>query len=437
MKRLKILIFVLIASLCYCQNVWAGISPIVTLDSSTSLDSGSAFGDIGFFLWKWVGDSTKKTPRHTLHLQLGRLTATHTDTAGTLAGNIGLLSIGNLTAAIGGSMDSALTGGSTTSSPGNLTAQAASIMAISGQSVTASVGTLTGSASVAGSQNLAGNYVIASGGILSGVAAGNTSPSVLMSGNSVQAATGLFLPTVTQIMAITGDSESVTSSGGTLLGAAGTKSALTGNSVTSSIGAFIPVVYANIAISGQSVTSQRGTLTGSGNSTANVTLTGQSVTASYPSSWGSTTSVAYGLDTTQGVLTASVGTLTNSQNVSANLLTSGASGYLLLQSGAYYLLQDSSKYLLENPAVSVTASLGTLTATVLQSASSSLTGDSATSSVGTLAGSTVSSVSATLTGNSVTSSTGTLTSVASLYLLLQDNSKYLMENGTNKILLEQ
>ena len=416
---MKLKIILIISILALCQNAFAG------------------FSDCSFLNRSWWGQGHNKHHKDritgTVLAVFGTLTATHADTAGTLPGQAVTLLPGTLTVYVS-NVGGTLAGGSTTASGGTLTPQVSQIMAISGQSLTASVGTLTGAASVAGSQNLAGNYVIASGGILSGVAAGNTSPSVLMSGNSVQAATGLFLPTVTQIMAITGDS--ATSSIGTLLAAAGTQSTLTGNPVTASIGTFTPVVYANIAISGQSVTAQMGTLTGAGNSTAISNITGNSVTASYPSNWGSTTSVAYGLDTTQTTLTAQAGTLTNSQNVSANLLTSGASGYLLLQSGAYYLLQDSSKYLLENPAVSVTASLGTLTATVLQSASSSLTGDSATSSVGTLAGSTVSSVSATLTGNSVTSSTGTLTSVASLYLLLQDNSKYLMENGTDKILLE-
>ena len=199
---MKLKIILIISILALSQNAFAG------------------FSDFSFMNWSFGPGHNKHHKDRitaTLLAVFGTLTATHADTAGNIAWAVSVTLLpGTLTVYVS-NVGGTLTGDSITASGGTLTPQASNIMAISGQSLTASVGTLTGSASVAGSQNLTGNYVIASGGILSGVAAGNPSPSVLMSGNSVQAATGLFLPTVTQIMAITGGSESVTSSGGTLL----------------------------------------------------------------------------------------------------------------------------------------------------------------------------------------------------------------------------
>lgn len=194
----------------------------------------------------------------------------------------------------GGGVSVALTGQSVTSSAG--TVAPSTTVALSGQSVTVSAGTLTPSGDIIVA--LTGQSVAASAGTLT------PSTTVALTGQSVTTAAGTLAPST--IVALSG--QSVTTSAGTL--APSTTVALTGQSVTVETGFFAIPGDKSVALTGSSLTVSPGTLTPS----TTVGLTGQSLTVTV-----GTVTVSTSVALSGQSVTISAGTVTAPQNVSVAL----------------------------------------------------------------------------------------------------------------------
>lgn len=195
----------------------------------------------------------------------------------------------------------ALTGQSVTASGGTLTPAFA--VPLTGQSATAARGTLTPTLALA----LTGSALTTAGGALTSTFA------VPLTGQVATTAPGTLTPAFS--IPLTG--QSATAAGGTLTptsGAADTNVALTGLSVTTARGSLTPAFA--VALTGQAATTARGTLTAA----FAVPLTGQAVTGS-----SGTLTPAFSIALTGQAATTAGGTLTPSSALDYTVALTGLS----------------------------------------------------------------------------------------------------------------
>jgi hypothetical protein len=176
----------------------------------------------------------------------------------------------------------ALSGQAVTASAGTLTPTAS--LALSGQAVTASAGTLTSSQALSGQAvtasagiatptltiTLSGQAVTASAGTITYNASGDIS--VALSGQAVTASAGTLTPTASPALS----GQAVTASASTV--APGISKAATGEQITTSAGTLTLGIV--VPASGQGVTCSAGTVTYSTAGDVTVALSGQAVTVS-------------------------------------------------------------------------------------------------------------------------------------------------------------
>ena len=278
----------------------------------------------------------------------------------------GMVAVGRLLAG-GGGNTAALTGQSTTSAVGTLTPTITT--ALTGQATTSAVGTLTPSQGATAALT----------GVSATSAVGTLTPSIAttFAGVSATSAVGAFAPNIS--VALVG--QSATSAVGTLT--ATLASLLTGQAGTSAVGTLTPSI--TVAFSGVGSTASVGTL--SPNQGATASLTGVSATSDV----GVLTPII-----TTGIVgvgsTSAVGTLTANQGNTGNL-----TGQFGTSDVGIFVPSISAAF----SGVSATASAGTLTPFV----ATTISGQQATSAVGVL----TAALAAALAGVQSQSDVGTLT----------------------------
>jgi len=198
-----------------------------------------------------------------------------------------------------GNATATLTGASTTSSAGTLSATGGASKTLPGASTTASAGTVSASASTNASTTLTGAATTASAGTL----AATGGAAVTLTGAGTTASAGTVSATAGGNATGTLPSASTTSSAGTLSATGGASKTLTGASTTASAGAVLASAGTNasvtltgaatsaavgalsasgaaqIVLPGVQVTASAGTVTATGVRNASVTLTGTAATA--------------------------------------------------------------------------------------------------------------------------------------------------------------
>ena len=214
--------------------------------------------------------------------------------------------------AAGGDVTVALSGQAVTASAGTLAPTAS--LALSGQAVTASAGTLTASQALSGQAvtasagtaaptltiALTGQAVTASAGTVTYNASGNIT--LALSGQAVTASAGTLVPSRT--VAQTG--QAVTASAGTV--APGLSKTAAGEQITTSAGTLTLGIV--VPLSGQAVIASAGAVTYNASGATTVALTGSAVTVSAGAVIGSRTVALTGsaVAATAGTVIAQTGT---------------------------------------------------------------------------------------------------------------------------------
>lgn len=253
----------------------------------------------------------------------GTLTATG-GASKTLTGASTTSAAGTVTASAGVSATGTLTGAGTTGSAGTLTATGAATGTLTGATTTSSAGTVSASASGNATATLTGATTSTSAGTLT--ATGNASRT--LTGAATTASPGTLTAAGAATATLTGAAITASASGVTASAGGSATAVVTGASTTGSAGILTAAGNASRTLTGASTTASAGIITASNVTHATATLTGASVSATV----GALTASGAAQITVTGVqITASAGTINatggTSQNGVVTLTGAGTTAY--------------------------------------------------------------------------------------------------------------